>query len=128
MKALSHIVDLPLKHGMLDRIAIGLSGLCIVHCVGTAALLGLFSIGGGLLDPRIHEVGLGLAIAVGVVALVRGARIHGKLLPAMIGGLGLGVMAGAMTASHEGGGEAMLTILGVGIVAFGHYLNRRAVA
>ena len=38
------------------------------------------------------------------------------------GGLGLGVMAGAMTLSHDGT-EALYTVVGVGILALGHRLN-----
>ena len=37
----------------------GLSGLCLVHCVATAVLLGLLASAGGMLGaPIIHEVGL----------------------------------------------------------------------
>lgn len=112
--------------GTLDRLAIGLSGLCLVHCIGTAILLGLLaSAGSVLLNPAIHEVGLTLAILIGLVALVRGSMEHGYTIPAAVGGLGLGVMAGALTLPH-GGGETVYTMLGVGILALGHDLNRRA--
>jgi hypothetical protein len=115
-------------HGMgtLDRLAIGLSGLCLVHCVSSVVLLTLLaSAGGMLLDPIIHEVGLGLAIAIGCYALVRGASDHGYMLPAAVGGLGLGVMSGALAVPH-GAAETVYTILGVSILALGHDLNRRA--
>ena len=50
----------------LDRLAIGLSGLCMVHCLATSVLLALAASAGGLLlAPWIHEVGLSLAIAMG---------------------------------------------------------------
>ena len=39
----------------------GLSGLCLVHCLGTAILLGLLASAGGFsAAPIIHEVGLTL--------------------------------------------------------------------
>jgi len=107
----------------LDRIAMGLSGLCLVHCVGTAILVALLASAGGVLgSPIIHEVGLTLAMAIGVVALGRGALEHGFLLPAAVGALGLGVMAGALSLP-EGGHEAIYTVLGVSILALGHRLN-----
>jgi len=107
----------------LDRIAMGLSGLCLVHCVGTAILVGLLASAGGILgSPIIHEVGLTLAMGIGVVALGRGALDHGFLLPAAVGSLGLGVMAGALSLP-EGGHEAIYTVLGVSILALGHRLN-----
>jgi hypothetical protein len=107
----------------LDRLAIGLSGLCIVHCVATAVLLGLLSAAGGVLGaPIIHEIGLGLAMAMGAYALGRGILEHGYMLPSAIGGLGLGVMAGALTLPHDGS-EALFTVVGVMILALGHRLN-----
>lgn len=108
---------------LLDRLAIGLSGICIVHCLATAVLLGLVASASGFLGaPWIHEAGLSLAMILGAFALGRGASEHGFLMPAAIGSLGLGVMAGALTLPHDGS-EALFTIAGVGILALGHRLN-----
>ncbi len=116
-----------LKQGSLDRWAIGLSGLCLAHCILSAVIVtALASAGGFLLHPVVHEVGLVLAMALGALALGRGVLQHGYALPAWVGSLGLGVMAGAMTLPHEGGYETIYSILGVMIVALGHDLNRRA--
>ena len=110
----------------LDRIAIALSGLCLVHCLATAVLLGLLSAAGGMLGaPIIHEVGLTLAMLLGSVALGRGIREHGFMMPSAIGGLGLGVMAGALSLPHDGS-EALYTVIGVMILALGHRLNAMA--
>jgi hypothetical protein len=107
----------------LDRIAMGLSGLCLVHCVTTAVLLGLLASAGGLLgNPIIHEVGLTLAMLIGAVALGRGVREHGFFLPAAVGLTGLSCMAYALTL-HETGLEPVFTIAGVMILALGHRLN-----
>lgn len=111
------------RRGVLDRLAIGLSGLCLVHCLATAVFLAVLSTIGGLLgDPIIHEVGLVLAMILGAVALGRGVLEHGFLLPAAVGSLGLGVMAGALQLGHDGT-EAIYTMAGVGILALGHRLN-----
>ena len=110
----------------LDRLAIGLSGLCVVHCLATTILLAMLASAGGILGaPWIHETGLALAMLLGTVALGRGVLRHGLMLPGAIGGLGLGVMAGALSLPH--GREAIGTILGVGLLALAHELNRRAV-
>jgi len=107
----------------LDRMAIGLSGLCVVHCLATTILLALVSAAGGMLGaPIIHEVGLGLAMIMGAIALGRGILEHGYSMPSAVGGLGLGVMAGALTLPHDGT-EALYTIVGVAILALGHRLN-----
>jgi len=104
----------------------GLSGLCLVHCLATAVLLGLLSAAGGFLGaPIIHEVGLTLAMILGSIALVLGILEHGFMMPSAIGGLGLGVMAGALTLPHDGT-EALYTVVGVMILALGHRLNAMA--
>jgi hypothetical protein len=108
-----------------DRIAMGISGLCLVHCVATTILLTLISSAGGLLNPAIHEVGLTLAIGMGVIALGRGITTHGYMMPAVVGAFGLGIMAGALSLPH-GGFEIFWTLVGVSLVALGHDLNRRA--
>ena len=107
----------------LDRMAIGLSGLCLVHCVATTVLLALVSAAGGVLGaPIVHEIGLSLAMVMGVISLGRGVLEHGYSMPSAVGGLGLGVMAGALTLPHNGT-EAVYTVVGVAILALGHRLN-----
>lgn len=116
-----------LKGGAIDRLGIALSGLCLVHCLASAVFFAMLASAGGiLLHPLVHEVGLVIAIGLGIVALGRGVFEHGFMMPAAIGGLGLGVMAGALSLPHDGG-EMLYTILGVAILALGHDLNRRAV-
>ncbi|MFX8106516.1 MerC domain-containing protein, partial [Acinetobacter baumannii] len=90
-----------------------LSGLCAVHCLLGLVLVPLLGLGGGvLLSPRIHEVGLVLAILVGLVTLGLAALRHGRARPAVIGACGLGLMALALFVGH-GAREAVLTVAGV---------------
>lgn len=118
--------QLALSTTRLDRFAITLSGVCLVHCLATSVLLALLASAGGMLGAHwIHEVGLSLAMLLGAVALGRGVLEHGFMMPSSVGGLGLGVMAGALTMPHDGT-EAAFTMLGVGILALGHHLNRMA--
>jgi hypothetical protein len=120
------VVERILRSGQLDRLAMMLSGLCLVHCVATVVLLGLLSSAAAWLgNPIIHEVGLGLAIAFGAIALVGGAITHGVMLPTVVGALGLATMTTALMIPH-GGGEAVLTMIGVSLLAIAHLLNRRA--
>ncbi len=110
----------------LDRFALGLSGLCLVHCLATSVFLALLSTAGGALGAGwIHEVGLVLAMIMGAISLGRGILEHGYMMPSSVGGLGLGVMAGALTLPHDGS-EALFTVVGVGILALGHRLNQIA--
>jgi hypothetical protein len=115
--------QLTVPNSRIDHVAMGLSGLCLVHCLATAIMLGLLASAGGFLgQPIIHEVGLSLAMILGTIALGRGAMEHGFVLPTAVGAMGLGVMAGALTL-HEGGNEPLFTMVGVGILALGHRLN-----
>jgi MerC mercury resistance protein len=109
-----------------DGLGLGVAGLCLVHCLATSVFLTLFAAAGGaLLHPAIHELGLVFAIFFGVIALWQGIMRHGFLLPASIGSLGIGMMAGALTLPH-GGIEVFYTVLGVGVLSLGHMLNHRA--
>lgn len=113
--------------GSLDRMAMALSGLCLVHCLATSVILAMLASAGGLLvAPVIHEVGMTFAILLGILALGRGIAEHGFMMPSAVGGLGLGVMGGALTLPHSDI-ETVYTIVGVAILALGHDLNRRAV-
>ena len=114
-----------LARGSIDRCAVALSGLCAAHCVATAVILGVLASAGGLGNPLFHEVGLVFAIGLGAIALGNGAVKHGFMMPAAIGALGLGVMAGALSMDH-GTEESLYTLFGVAILALGHDLNRRA--
>jgi hypothetical protein len=115
-----------LQNGRLDRLAIALSGMCVAHCFVTAVMLGVLASAGGIFEsPIFHETGLVLAIVLGAVALGHGAIAHGFMMPAAVGSLGLGIMAGALTMDH-GWQESAYTLLGVAILALGHDLNHRA--
>jgi hypothetical protein len=115
-----------LLNGRIDRLAIALSGMCVAHCFATAVLLGVLASAGGIFEnPLFHEFGLVLAILLGAVALGHGAIVHGFMMPAAVGALGLGIMAGALTLDH-GWQESAYTLLGVAILSLGHDLNHRA--
>lgn len=123
---MQHTLRNVLMTGRLDRIAMALSGLCVAHCFLSAVVLGLLASAGGIFEsPIFHEVGLVLAILMGAIALGHGAVAHGYMMPAAIGSLGLGIMAGALTMDH-GMQESVCTLIGVAILALGHDLNHRA--
>lgn len=109
-----------------DGLGLGIAGLCLMHCLATSVILAVFaSVGGVLFSPLIHEIGLIFAILFGVIALVRGLITHGLLLPAAVGLVGIAVMIWALTLPH-GGSEIAFTMLGVAVLALGHFLNLRA--
>lgn len=107
----------------MDGFGVVLSGLCAVHCVLGVVLVGVLGLGGqALLSPEIHRYGLALAVVVGIVSLGFGVARHGRIEPMIIGGLGLTLMAAALFVGH-GLPEAVLTIMGVALVALAHIRN-----
>lgn len=111
----------------LDRLGMVLSGLCALHCVTGIVLVAALGLGGSsvLFDPIIHRVGLAVAVFVAAVAIGLGALRHRRVAPFVIAMTGLSFMGGALAVPH-GIEEAVLTIIGVALVAVGHILNMRS--
>jgi hypothetical protein len=109
----------------LDRMGLMLSCLCAVHCVATVIAVAALGIGGSfLLNPAIHRVGLALAMLIAGVAIGFGAIRHRRRAPFVVAMMGLSFMGGGLAVPH-GVEEAVLTILGVTLLAVGHVLNVR---
>ena len=111
--------------GRIDRAGVLLSTLCLVHCVAGLVLVSLLGIGGGvLLNPRIHEIGLALAVVIGGIGLGMGALRHRRLAVLAVGATGLVLMTAGLTVP-DGPLEAALTMLGVSLLAGAHIWNLR---
>ena len=118
-------LSFPRFRGRLDRVGVVLSSLCAVHCVLGIVIVAGFGLGGGLLlDPAIHRIGLLLATVIAGAAIGLGAIQHRRPLPFVVAMTGLSFMGGGLAVEH-GIEEAVLTIIGVALVAAGHVLNLR---
>ena len=113
-------------NSLLDRLAIGLSGLCLLHCMAGFVLLSLFALSGDWLDHRVHVVGLALAMPLAAVALWRGFRQHGRLPICVLGMIGLGVMTLSLIVAHGGVAEIAVSMAGVSMLALAHWQNLKA--
>ena len=110
----------------VDRSAVGLSALCLVHCVLGAILLSLLSISGSyLMTHEIHAIGLMLAMPLAVLGLWRGFLSHRRWRAPAIGGAGLAFMGLALAAAHGQLAEMSLTMVGVFLLGAAHMLNMR---
>ncbi len=78
-----------------DRLGSWASGICAVHCLLTGVALGLLSVVGlgFMANPWVEYSFIGVAIVVGVTAIVHGRRHHGSILPAVIFAAGIGLIA-----------------------------------
>ena len=109
----------------LDRAGIALSALCAVHCLLSVVLVSVIGLGAeALLDPAIHRFGLLIATLIAAVAIGWGAVKHRMAAPFVVAMMGLSFMGGGLAVDH-GVEEAILTIIGVTLVALGHFLNVR---
>lgn len=110
----------------IDRSALGLSGLCLVHCLVGSLLIAALSVSGGFfVNHQFHVIGLSLAIPLAAFALWRGVARHGRWLVAIVGTLGLGLMILAQFAAHGAAEEIIYTVIGVTLLGIAHLLNLR---
>jgi len=112
---------------VMDSLAIGLSALCIVHCLAVpiliVALPGVLT--GSAHSDMTHFVIFAVAVPLSAVALSFGYRLHRRLryigLAALgICGLGMGLMLHGLIY------EVYATITGALILALAHMGNRFA--
>lgn len=116
----------PRAASLLDRLAIGLSGLCLLHCMAGFLALSLFALTGDWLDHRVHVVGLVLAMPLAAVALWRGWRRHGQLAIGVLGLAGLLVMTASLAVTHGDLAEMLVSMAGVSLLALAHWRNLQA--
>ena len=110
----------------LDKSAMTLSGLCLVHCLAGALALTVFAVSSEWLSHNVHVVGLAIALPLAVIALWRGVAVHGRRGVAVLGAFGIGAMAASLVIGHGGRGEILMSVVGVAMLGGAHYWNLRA--
>ncbi len=128
------------RNGLFDRLGIGVSMTCAVHCVVSSAValapaLGIGGMGSGALGVGTAMEWMELplllgALCIGLWALVPGyLRDHKKPLPLglFLAGIGLILLSRLVVGALETSpAETGLTVLGVIFVASAHIANLRA--
>jgi hypothetical protein len=112
----------------VDRLAIGLSILCLVHCLALPiAVLAAPALEAAVLgtESPVHWVLLGLALPISCYALWHGFRHHGHRIVLVLGAIGLALMLFGV--SHVAGHafEMPLTVVGVALLLAAHVQNIR---
>lgn len=119
---------IPARQQLFDGLAIGASGLCLVHCLVLPVLIILLpTLAAFLAVPEsFHVWALVFAIPTSMLALASGYRRHHWLRPTLMALPGLILLAlGALIAPTEWM-ETSLTVPGAILLAIGHALNWRA--
>jgi hypothetical protein len=112
----------------VDKLAIGLSLLCLVHCLALpivvlaapaleAAVLGT--------ESPVHWVLLALALPVSCYALWHGFRHHGHRNVLVFGAAGLALMLFGVSHLSDRALEMPLTVIGVLLLLVAHVINLR---
>ena len=114
----------------LDNIAIGFSIVCALHCLLLpVAIIFLPAISATFLGSEdFHKTLLYFVIPSSVIALSLGCKMHGKYNVYLYGIFGIANLLIAALFGHDYLGEnveTFLTILGAGIVSFGHLKNQK---
>ena len=113
-----------------DKAAIGLSLLCAMHCLAFPLIIVLLpSLAALQLNDEAFHLWMVLAvIPTSVYALTMGCKQHKRYRLLILGVLGLACLISAVVLGetlHSESMEKILTSIGAGIIAYGHYRNYR---
>ncbi len=123
----AHPAVQPVPNGM-DRFAITLSGLCLLHCLLIPVVLAMAPAFSSLVlgtETTVHWVFLGMAVPTSVWALWRGYGRCQHLRALVLGIAGLLVMFLGVSHLFDPRLEVPLTLVGVTMVVVAHVLNLR---
>jgi len=123
----------PIGRGLADRMAVGLSGLCIAHCLVLPILMTFYSSSLLLMvgDEIFHTAIVLIAIPISGLALFFGCKSHRNFLVPALGVVGLFLLIASATFVHDVWGESaevVATIMGSLALATSHVLNFRLCA
>jgi len=115
---------------VLDRSAIGLSVLCLLHCIAVpVAFVVSFSFPAlWMVDERFHQFLVFLVLPTSFLALALGCKKHRTWVVAAWGICGITLLLVAALFGHDWvgeSGEKLLTGIGSILVVIGHVLNYR---
>lgn len=120
----------PLNTGFWDRAGIWLSSLCALHCVVMPILLAMLPLWSNLdvAHDWLHPVFAVLLIPVTLFALWGAQRAQRPRFIALLLGVGLVLVLGALFLPHEAGSlaETATTLVGSSLLIAGHVSNWRA--
>ena len=113
---------------MLDRTAVALSGLCLLHCLALPFVVVLLPVAGQAPAAHWHAEMLLIVLPVSIVALAIGYRRHGNLRVVAAGSLGMLLLVVGGTVVHARYGIAedrAMTVAGSLVLAIAHFFNTR---
>jgi hypothetical protein len=110
----------------LDSAAVGLSGLCLLHCLALPLVAGALPVLLPFVEGHLHAQMLVLVLPLSVVAIGLGVARHRNLRVAWAAGAGLLLLVIGATVAHEQLGivaDRVFTISGAVVLAMAHLYN-----
>lgn len=112
----------------LDRIGIGISGLCVVHCVFLPVAMGLvpFIAVAAWMHVWLHAAFAVMVIPTTILAMWLGYRRHRSLAVVGLMVLGMAAVVTALFVGHSDhglAGETAVTLAGSSMLILGHWRN-----
>lgn len=109
-----------------DVLAMGVSGICMVHCVASAlAILASSLTNVGHFGHEFHLALIFIAAPLTLLVLGRAARLHGEWKLLGIGTSGVVLLGAALGVTHGSLVEVALTMAGSALIIVAHALNVR---
>ena len=118
------------KRSTLDKVAVVLSGICLLHCLALPILLTAGAVSSSLvMDEEIFHFGmLAVILPVSAVALSIGCRQHKDMTTMVLGAVGLAILTVTAFFGHDlfgVTGERYATSIGGIVLAAAHIQNYR---
>ena len=113
---------------LLDKAAVAISGLCLLHCLALPMLIAMLPFLGQFGAGHFHIQMLIAVVPVSIIAFALGFRRHHSRSVVAWGGVGVLLLMVGGTIAHGSYGivaDRLLTICGALILAAAHYFNNR---
>lgn len=110
----------------LDGVAVGLSALCLVHCLALPLIVAGLPFLAQFADGHLHAQMLVVVLPLSVVALGLGYRHHRNLRIPSAGLVGMVLLAVGALVAHDNWGlmaDRAFTIAGALVLAAAHFYN-----
>lgn len=116
------------KGGILDHVAIVLSGLCLLHCLLLPFIIAVLPLLSKIDESHFHAQMLIVVIPVSVFAFALGFRRHASKAIIAWGVIGAAILVFGATIAHARYGatvDTLVTMVGAIVLATTHYFNNR---
>ena len=113
---------------LMDRGAILLSGICLLHCLTLPLVIALLPFISSLGGRHFHAQVLLVVVPVSLAAFTPGFRRHGSKGVIAWGAIGIALLLFGATIAHDSYGivaDRVFTIGGALILAAAHFFNSR---